>query len=57
MTTSPRFVMNDGKTNLHGVAAILTFNVADLSRYCGITVLDPRELFNKAARNETRIDL
>ena len=57
MTTSPRFVMNDGKTNLHGVAAILTFNVADLNRYSGITVLDPRELFNEAPRNETRTDL
>ena len=57
MTTSPRFVMNDGKTNLHGVAAIFTFNIADLNRYSGITVLDPRELFNEAARNETRTDL
>ena len=57
MTTSRRFIMNDGEMNLHGGAAILTFNVADLNRDVGITVLDPRELFNEAARNETRTDL
>jgi hypothetical protein len=56
MTTSRRFVMNDGKTNLHEVAAILTFNVPDFTRFSGITVLDPRELFNEAPRNETRTD-
>ena len=42
--------------NLHGVAAIPTFNVPDFTRFSGITVLDPRELFNEAPRNETRTD-
>jgi hypothetical protein len=56
MTTSRRFIMNDGEMNLHGAAAMLTFNVPDFTRFSGITVLDPRELFNEAPRNETRTD-